>query len=149
LAFQQSLKENIISLATTALLGITAINVLSSTQGQDPLAKGAKHTALRMFLIAMPYSLFPAGLAGLAAAMAVKRRQRLLSFAAGFLLGEMMSLIIMSGLVTFVRADVSASIVWTVTATILVVLLVKDRRSSILGMGHTPLILLGMGLRPC
>lgn len=111
-------------MATTALLGITAINVLSSTQGQDPLAKGAKHTALRKFLIAMPYSLFPAGLAGLAAAMAVKRRQRLLGFAVSFLLGEMMSLIIMGGLITFVRADVSASIVWPVTPIILVVLLI-------------------------
>jgi hypothetical protein len=100
------------------------INMLCNTQGQDPLANGAKHTALRKFLIAIPYSLFPAGLARLAAAMAVKRRQRLLSFAAGFLLGEMMSLIIMSGLVTFVRADVSASIVWPVTAIILVVLLI-------------------------
>jgi hypothetical protein len=76
------------------------INMLCNTQGQDPLANGAKHTALRKFLIAIPYSLFPAGLARLAAAMAVKRRQRLLS------------------------ADVSASIVWPATAIILVVLLI-------------------------
>ena len=112
-------------MATAALLGIIAVNVLSSTQGQDPLAKGASHTALRKFLIAMPYTMFLAGLAGMAVALTAMRKKRLLGFVSGFLLVEMMSLVNMGGLVCFIHADVCVCIIWPVTATILMALLIS------------------------
>ncbi|CAN6228243.1 unnamed protein product [Urochloa humidicola] len=122
---KESVKENLTAIATAALLGITAIDVLTSTQGQDPTAAGAKHVALRKFMVGMPYAIFPVGLAGLAAAMvASKRRPRLLGFASGILLGELMFLVLMGGLVTTARADVKAEIVWPVTAAILVALVI-------------------------
>lgn len=129
-------------MATAAFLGMTAMNVLSSAQGQDPLEAGAKHKAMRKFLIAMPYSLFPAGLAGLGAAVSATRRPRLLGFACGVLLSELIFLVIMGGLVTFVRVDASVEIVFPVTAGILVALvyiwlLMCHTQRSVCGLIHS------------
>ncbi|CAN6270091.1 unnamed protein product [Urochloa humidicola] len=120
---KKALREFIVPLSTAALLGITAINVLTSTQGQDPSAKDAKHKAIRKFLVAMPYSLYSAGLAGLAAAMAATRRPRVLGCAAGYLLGELVFLVVMGALVTIARCDVDNDIVWPATGGILILIM--------------------------
>ena len=72
------------------------------------------------FLISAPYTLLPVGILGLSFAfVATKRRRRLLGFASGFLLFELMYIVFVGGLVTIARSDVSGRIVWPVTLLIL------------------------------
>lgn len=121
-----------VALATATLLGITAINVLTSNQGGSlPTSSNEggglpQNSALNQFLVAMPYSLFPVGLAGLALAMvASTKRPSLLGFSAGYLLFELLLLIVIGGVVTLVRARVNPKIVWPVTAGIILAVVIS------------------------
>ncbi|CAL5031911.1 unnamed protein product [Urochloa decumbens] len=100
------------------------MNVLSSNLGQDPLAKDAKHKVLRQILVPMPYTMFSLGIAGLAAAMVATRRPRVLGCAAGFLLVELVFLVVVGALVSIVRTEGGNKIVWPVTAGIIFALMV-------------------------
>ncbi|WVZ85772.1 hypothetical protein U9M48_032652 [Paspalum notatum var. saurae] len=120
---KKSLLEHLPSLATAVFLGITAINVLTSNQGvghtvyvptsskgDDPTTTKDKRTNLRKFLVSMPYAMFLVGVAGVAMAMATKRNPGLLGCATGFLLFQLVLLLIQGGLVTLVRSDVQPTI---------------------------------------
>ncbi|KAL6845801.1 hypothetical protein ACP4OV_024376 [Aristida adscensionis] len=104
-------------LSAAALVGFTTICVLSS-QGLDPKERDAKHPIISKFLVSMPYTMFIVGLGGLAAAMEATRRRRILGCASGFLLAELVFLVVVGGLVTIVRSEASLWIVWPVTLAI-------------------------------
>ncbi|KAL6652697.1 hypothetical protein ACP70R_011622 [Stipagrostis hirtigluma subsp. patula] len=105
-------------------VGFTTISVLSS-QGKDPTAEGDTHTSLRKLLVSMPYVMFLVGFAGLAASMVATRRStRLLGCASGFLLAQLVLLVIVGGVVTIVRSDIDPCFVWPVTGTIVAVVII-------------------------
>jgi lipopolysaccharide export LptBFGC system permease protein LptF len=103
------------------LLGVTAINVLTSNQSLS--GDTTKLKGLRQFLLAMPYSLFLFALASLAAAVAIKRKRRMLGCATGTLLAQLLCLVLIGGIVTLVRGEVDPQIVWPFTSGIMVLVL--------------------------